>query len=55
MWGGALPPSSSVEGLRDRMSSGTNRFLPANLPHPQSVKNIGLGLGRPFLLISGVL
>lgn len=30
--GGALPPSSSVGGLPDRVSSGTNRFLLAKLP-----------------------
>lgn len=39
VWGGAFSPSSSVDGLSDRMSSGTNRSLPANFPYTRSMKN----------------
>lgn len=44
MWGGALSPSSATDGLPDRMSSGTNRLLPAKLPHHKVCKTKAWGL-----------
>ena len=44
MWGAALSPSSAIDGIPDRMSSRTNRFLPANLPHHKVCKTKAWGL-----------
>ena len=44
MWGGALSPSSAIDGRPDKMIPGTNRFLPTNLPHHKVCRTKAWGL-----------